>query len=138
MVGTIRSTASHQKSLPTRKRREAEPKYVYTEAATYQYNDEGIRTVKIVNGIRHEYDVVGGQINREVIRSSSSATSAVMKDIRYYYAVADWILLFQMASISEDDYELMYGDMGNLYFYIRKQDMQERKFDRVWFAVQCG
>ena len=82
--------------------------------------------------------MVGGQINREVIRSSSSATSAVMKDIRYYYAVADWILLFQMASISEDDYELMYGDMGNLYFYIRKQDMQERKFDRVWFAVQCG
>ena len=29
--------------------------------------------------------MVGGQINREVIRSSSSATSAVMKDIRYYY-----------------------------------------------------
>ena len=41
--------------------------YAYTEAATYQYNDEGIRTVKVVNGVRHEYDVVGGQINREVI-----------------------------------------------------------------------
>ena len=74
--------APYTKSLPTRKRREAEPKHAYTEAATYQYNDEGIRTVKVVNGIRHEYDVVGGQINREVIRSSSSATSAVMKDIR--------------------------------------------------------
>ena len=59
-----------------------------TEVATYQYNDEGIRTVKIVNGVRHEYDVVGGQINREVIHSSSSATSAVMKDIRYYYDAA--------------------------------------------------
>ena len=32
--------------------------------------------------------MVGGQINREVIRSSSSATSAVMKDIRYYYDAA--------------------------------------------------
>ena len=71
---------THQKSLPTRKRREAEPKSAYTEVATYQYNDEGIRTVKVVNGIRHEYDVVGGQINREVIRSSSSATSAAAKD----------------------------------------------------------
>ena len=60
----------------------------------------------------------------------------VKKDIEK--AAADWILLFQMASISEDDYELMYGDMGNLYFYIRKQDLQERNFDRVWFAVQCG
>lgn len=38
-----------------------------TEVDTYQYNDEGIRTVKIVNGVRHEYDVVGGQINREVV-----------------------------------------------------------------------
>jgi uncharacterized protein YwqG len=53
-------------------------------------------------------------------------------------AAADWVLLFQMTSIQEDDYELMYGDMGNLYFYIRGKDLQERNFDRVWFAVQCG
>ena len=61
--------------------------------ATFNYNDEGIRTVKTAQNsagqdIRHEYDVVGGQINREVVRSSSSATSAVMKDIRYYYDAA--------------------------------------------------
>ena len=53
-------------------------------------------------------------------------------------AAPDWILLFQMASIMDGDYELMYGDMGNLYFYIRKQDLAEGRFDRVWFAVQCG
>ena len=39
-----------------------------TDIASFQYNDEGIRTVKIANGVRHEYDVVGGRINREVIR----------------------------------------------------------------------
>ena len=55
---------------------------------TYQYNDEGIRTVKTVNGVRHEYDVVGGQINREVIHSSLDASSPVLKDIRYYYDAA--------------------------------------------------
>jgi len=47
-------------------------------------------------------------------------------------------LLFQMASIQEDDYELMFGDLGNLYFYIRKQDLKERNFDKVWLVLQCG
>ena len=53
-------------------------------------------------------------------------------------AAADWVLLFQMASIQEDDYELMFGDLGNLYFYIRKEDLKARRFDRVWLVVQCG
>ena len=53
-------------------------------------------------------------------------------------AAADWILLFQFASIQEDDYELMFGDVGNLYFYIRKQDLTERNFDKVWLVLQCG
>lgn len=50
---------------------------------TFQYNDEGIRTVKIANGVRHEYSVTGGQINREVIYSSNG--QYVTKDLRYYY-----------------------------------------------------
>ena len=58
-------------------------------SATYQYDADGIRTAKIVTEgttqILHEYDVVGGQINREVIHSSLDASSPVLKDIRYYY-----------------------------------------------------
>jgi RHS repeat-associated protein len=53
---------------------------------TYQYNDEGIRTVKTVNGVKHEYTVSGGQINREVIYSSNG--QYVTKDLRYYYDAA--------------------------------------------------
>ena len=53
-------------------------------------------------------------------------------------AATDWVLLFQMASIQEDDYELMFGDLGNLYFYIRKQDLNERNFDKTWLVLQCG
>ncbi|MBR2460143.1 MAG: DUF1963 domain-containing protein [Clostridia bacterium] len=53
-------------------------------------------------------------------------------------SATEWILLFQMASIQEDDYELMFGDLGNLYFYIRKQDLKERNFDKVWLVLQCG
>lgn len=53
---------------------------------TYKYNDEGIRTEKIDNGVRHEYSVSGGQINREVIYSSNG--QYVVKDLRYYYDAA--------------------------------------------------
>ena len=53
---------------------------------TFQYNDEGIRTEKIDNGVRHEYSVSGGQINREVIYSSNG--QYVVKDLRYYYDAA--------------------------------------------------
>ena len=53
-------------------------------------------------------------------------------------AASDWVLLFQMASIRDDDYELMFGDLGDLYFYVRKDDLRERNFDRVWLVLQCG
>lgn len=53
-------------------------------------------------------------------------------------AATDWILLFQMASIQDTDYELLFGDLGNIYFYIRKQDLKECNFDKVWFILQCG
>lgn len=53
-------------------------------------------------------------------------------------SATDWILLFQMASITDNDFELMFGDLGNLYFYIRKQDLKEHNFDKVWLVSQCG
>ena len=53
-------------------------------------------------------------------------------------AASDWILLFQMASIQEEAFELMFGDLGNLYFYIRKDDLKARKFDKAWLVLQCG
>ena len=53
-------------------------------------------------------------------------------------AAADWILLFQMASIQDDDYELMFGDLGNVYFYIKKQDLKEGNFEKAWLVLQCG
>ncbi len=53
-------------------------------------------------------------------------------------AASEWILLFQMASIQEDDFELMFGDVGNLYFYIRKDDLKAKRFDKAWLVSQCG
>lgn len=54
-------------------------------------------------------------------------------------AAKDWTLLFQMGSVEYgDDFELMFGDAGCIYFWIRKQDLAEKNFDRVWLILQCS
>lgn len=50
----------------------------------------------------------------------------------------DWIMLFQMGTISDDDFELMFGDCGHIYFWIRKTDLMNGDFDNVWLILQCG
>ncbi|MDE6759122.1 MAG: DUF1963 domain-containing protein [Lachnospiraceae bacterium] len=49
----------------------------------------------------------------------------------------EWILLFQISTLEKEGYELMFGDCGSIYFYIRKQDLQERNFENVWMILQC-
>lgn len=50
----------------------------------------------------------------------------------------DWTLLLQLGTIETDDFEWMFGDCGMLYFYIKKQDLAQRNFDKSWFVLQCG
>lgn len=50
----------------------------------------------------------------------------------------EWTLLFQMGTVETDDYELMFGDCGHIYFWIRKSDLEKRDFDNVWLILQCG
>lgn len=55
------------------------------------------------------------------------------------WANRDWQLLFQLSSFdAEDGFELMFGDSGRLYFYIRREDLQKRDFSRVWLILQCS
>ena len=47
-------------------------------------------------------------------------------------ASKDWILLFQMDTVESDDYELMFGDCGHIYFWIRKQDLANKNlYNRI-------
>lgn len=48
----------------------------------------------------------------------------------------DWELLLQLDS--DDSAEIMWGDVGMLYFWIRRQDLAARRFARVWMTLQCG
>lgn len=48
-----------------------------------------------------------------------------------------WLLLFQLDTVECGDFELMFGDCGHIYFYITKEDLAARRFDRVWLILQC-
>lgn len=50
----------------------------------------------------------------------------------------DWTLLLQLSTIQKGRWELMWGDCGMLYFYIKKQDLAEKRFENAWFSLQCG
>ena len=54
------------------------------------------------------------------------------------------VLLLQLDSNGEywreDDetpHDLLFGDDGCIYFYIKREDLQARRFDRITFALQC-
>jgi uncharacterized protein YwqG len=48
----------------------------------------------------------------------------------------DWVMLVQIDS--DDDAGWMWGDVGKLYFAIRRQDLAAAAFDRTWMVLQCG
>jgi uncharacterized protein YwqG len=49
---------------------------------------------------------------------------------------ADWLLLLQIDS--DEAADMMWGDLGRVYFWIRKQDLAAGNFDAVWTILQCG
>lgn len=53
------------------------------------------------------------------------------------HSLKDWILLFQLDTVENGDFELIFDEGGRLYFYIRKKDLAERNFDNVWLIMQC-
>jgi uncharacterized protein YwqG len=48
--------------------------------------------------------------------------------------IDDWQLLLQIDS--DDDAQMAWGDGGMIYFWIRKQDLENRAFDKAWLILQ--
>jgi uncharacterized protein YwqG len=51
-------------------------------------------------------------------------------------AAAQWELLLQLDTDERTDW--MWGDCGRIYFWIRRQDLAERRFENAWLVLQCG
>lgn len=66
---------------------------------------------------------------RDYAQLSSAEQQSLQK------AGGDWTLLAQFGTLSD---ELMFGDCGCIYFYIRKDDLAARRFDRIYLCLQCG
>lgn len=49
---------------------------------------------------------------------------------------AEWRLLLQMDT--DDTLNVMWGDCGMIYFWIRESDLRARQFDQCWTILQCG
>ncbi|WP_203791215.1 YwqG family protein [Paractinoplanes rishiriensis] len=54
---------------------------------------------------------------------------------RLLSGATDWILLCQIDT--DDDVGWMWGDVGTLYFWIRRQDLAAADFTRTWTILQC-
>ncbi|WP_313525605.1 YwqG family protein [Anaerotignum sp.] len=52
-------------------------------------------------------------------------------------SLEEWRLLFQLDTVNHENFELMFGDCGRAYFYIRKEDLLAKKFHKIWFILQC-
>lgn len=46
----------------------------------------------------------------------------------------DWQLLLQVDS---EEAKMMWGDVGRLYYWIRREDLKACNFDNVWLELQC-
>ena len=49
---------------------------------------------------------------------------------------AEWKLLLQLDS--DETSEMMWGDLGRLYFWIRESDARAGDFSKVWMILQCS
>lgn len=47
----------------------------------------------------------------------------------------DWRLLFQINSV--DEANMMWGDVGNIYYWIRDADLKAMSFAPCWMILQC-
>ncbi len=91
-------------------------------------------------------DVIQGNMTRECelvarrgyyLGSGWKAVTPRDRQETEQWANRDWLLLFQLDTVRAEGFELMFGDCGRIYFYIRREDLAARNFDNVWLILQC-
>lgn len=54
------------------------------------------------------------------------------------FSVRDWLPLFQLDAVSEGAFELSFGGRGRIYYYIKRNDLKNKRFDKAWLILQCS
>ncbi len=49
----------------------------------------------------------------------------------------EWIFLFQCNSICTKETDIMFGDFGSIYYWIKKEDLKNKDFSHIWLILQC-
>lgn len=49
-----------------------------------------------------------------------------------------WKLLLQLDTITTNHFELMFGDFGRIYYYIKDEDLKNKNFENTWLVLQCS
>lgn len=57
--------------------------------------------------------------------------------LKYQKGAKEWKLLFQLDTVAFEDYELMFGDCGRIYFYIKDTALESKNFEDTWLILQC-
>ena len=84
------------------------------------------------SGRRHGARVAAGVARRGLRRGRElqHATSEGVEE-----GAPEWRLLLQLDS--DEAVDVMWGDVGTLYFWIRESDARAARFDRTWLILQC-
>ena len=85
----------------------------------------------VQNAMEEECVEVTRDFDMEAVKASPKKYKEEIKK-----AAENWILLFQMDTVETDDYELMFGDSGHIYFWIKEEDLKNKNFDNVWLILQ--
>jgi uncharacterized protein YwqG len=70
-----------------------------------------------------------------VLIKGDAATAADTDFVALRRTAPEWLLLAQFDS--DETTGFAWGDAGIIYYWIRRSDLQERRFDRIWGILQC-
>jgi len=127
----------------------AEAKLEFTESQKHHYTDLGseLGTERQVKGGRlHQLLGHPFQIQTDMAVMSNFCTNGIymgdgdpFNDPRareLVHGSTEWRLLFQLDTDSEA--KMQWSDAGMLYFWLKKDDLKNKAFDKGWFCLQCS
>jgi uncharacterized protein YwqG len=80
-------------------------------------------------------DAIQGDMTRR-LEYGLAGKNLEQDDVELDAAARSWRLLFQLDSDRKS--EMMWGDLGRLYFWMREDDLCEGRWERVHYQLQCS